>query len=406
MQSGFFDDLLKEENNNVETNNANETPIESAGANNNDVEEINFGSFSFENGNSNENNKIGNEKVVENTPNPTKTTQNFDFNTKKAETPIEEKKVEEKPKNENKVKQPKNDAVEQKVENKPTKIQAPVKKDFSQQLIENMLTKISDVVTYSNETFTPQAKVIACDIITSIDHTINERGYRWNEIDAKGSGLVMQIKKWAKLGVDCSTDKLYADIRKNGNTGMYDIKVKGQYQTVERLMILYCKKNIIKFKTEVICIGDKLETRFNYETGEEKVIDFKKNDSINRNDINNIIGAFKIAYLEDEKGNRSQLVTIIEKDRISRAMQAAKTKNVWTSDTQKMVKKTVTWEMFNGEDIRPFMDYPAEIIEDLKIVNENEDVDFNKEHKYENVVNADLHATETLGSGEEVGFND
>ena len=70
-----------------------------------------------------------------------------------------------------------------------------------------------------------------------------------------------------------------------------------------------------------------------------------------------------------------------------------------------MVLKTVTWEMFNGENIRPFMDYPAELIEDLKIVNESEDIDFNKEHRYRDVVNAEEHATETLGTGEEVGFD-
>ena len=49
-----------------------------------------------------------------------------------------------------------------------------------------------------------------------------------------------------------------------------------------------------------------------------------------------------------------------------RAYESATTKNVWNKDTQKMVLKTVTWEMFNGENIRPFMNYPAELIEDLK----------------------------------------
>ena len=55
-------------------------------------------------------------------------------------------------------------------------------------------------------------------------------------------------------------------------------------------------------------------------------------------------------------------------------------------DTQKMVKKTVTWEMFNGEDIRPFMNYPEDIIQDLEVVNDGDDIDFNKEHKYSNVL--------------------
>lgn len=386
MQSGFFDDLLKQESEKKEEVKAEETKASS------DVEVIDFGSFKpkeevvveqKEEVNVEEKVEISN---VAPQIEPTKT-----FEEKKVETPKVETKVENTPKQEEKVEKPKTQ-------------NALVKKDFNQQLIENTLNKINDIVSYSNETFTPDAKIVACDIITSIDHALNVNGQKWNEIDVKGSGLIMQIKKWAKLGVDCSTDHLYADIRKNGKTGLYDIKIKGQYQTVEKLMVQYCSKQIFKFKTEVICIGDELKTHFDYETGDEKVVDFIKNEHIDRNKIENITGAFKIAYYV-ENGIVKQIVTIIEKDRIERARESAMTKNVWNRDTQKMVKKTVTWEMFNGENIRPFMNYPAELIEDLKIVNENEDIDFNKEHKYRDVVNAEEHATETLGVGEEVGFD-
>ena len=390
MQSGFFDELLKQEENDVKElekemkeEKVAETPKE------NDVEEINFGDLSGGN-QQKEEKKV--EEPVEKSSVDTQTNSNFDFKQEKVEKPIEEKKIENTPKNE----EPK----------KPveTKNQV-VKKDFNQTLIENTLNKIADIVTYSNENFTPQAKIAATDIITSIDHSINERGYNWKQIDAKGSGLIMQIKKWAKLGVDCSNDKLYADIRKNGNTGLYDIKVKGQYQTVERLMIQYCRKKIFKFKTEIICIGDQFKTHFDYETGKEKVIDFVKNAEIDRNDLNNIIGAFKIAYYE-ENGNINQVVTYIEKDRIMDAYNLAPTKNIWKKYPQKMVKKTVTWEMYNGEDIRPFMDYPADIKEDLTVINETEDFDFNKEHKFHDVIEADNNANKTLGTGEEIGFNE
>ena len=386
MQSGFFDDLLKQESEKKEEVKVEETKASP------DVEVIDFGSFKPKEEVSVEQKeevKVEEKVEISNVApqiEPTKT-----FEEKKVERPKVEAKVENTPKQEEKVEKPKTQ-------------NALVKKDFNQQLIENTLNKINDIVSYSNETFTPDAKIVACDIITSIDHALNVNGQKWNEIDVKGSGLIMQIKKWAKLGVDCSTDHLYADIRKNGKTGLYDIKIKGQYQTVEKLMVQYCSKQIFKFKTEVICIGDELKTHFDYETGDEKVVDFIKNEHIDRNKIENITGAFKIAYYV-ENGIVKQIVTIIEKDRIERARESAMTKNVWNRDTQKMVKKTVTWEMFNGENIRPFMNYPAELIEDLKIVNENEDIDFNKEHKYRDVVNAEEHATETLGVGEEVGFD-
>ena len=403
MQNGFFDELLNEEQNNTE-----EVKQESVEAqtDSNDVEEFNFGDFSTQNQPKQEN-VVKEEPKQEVKPSQEpQTTQNFNVPNEKVDLPKNDVKVEEKPKNEKKVEAPKVDGVKQPTTNQVPNSNAPVvKKDFSQALIESTLNKITDIVTYSNEVFTPQAKINACDIITTIDHTLNERGYRWNQIDAKGSGLIMQIKKWAKLGVDCSTDKLYSDIRANNKTGMYDIKVKAQYQTVEKLMILYCRKRIVRFRTEVICIGDELKTHFNYETGEEKIIDFIKNPKANRNSLDEITGAFKIAYIEENDGRISQIVTIIEKDRIVRAMEAAKTANVWNRDTQKMVKKTVTWEMFNGEDIRPFMEYPVEIADDIKIVNENEDVDFNKEHKYATIESADSHAYQSLGSGDEVNFN-
>lgn len=396
MQNGFFDDLLKQETKQEEVK-AEEVKVEEKKP---DVETFDFGSFANQQPAqqpAQEQQKVEdviaqNLKIVEKSNVASQNEPTNDFEPKKVETPKQETKVEEKPKNEPKVEQPKTQ-------------NGVVKKDFSQQLIENTLNKIADIVTYSNETFTPDAKIVACDIITSLDHTINERGYNWKQIDAKGSGLIMQIKQWAKLGIDCTTDHLYADIRMNGKTGLYDIKIKGQYQTVEKLMVQYCKKQIFKFKTEVICIGDDLKTHFDYETGDEKVIDFIKNENVDRNKMDNITGAFKIAYYV-ENGIVKQIVTIIEKDRIQRAFESATTKNVWNRDTQKMVKKTVTWEMFNGENIRPFMNYPKEIIEDLKVVNESEEMDFNKEHKYRDVVNADEHATETLGSGENVGFGE
>lgn len=383
MQSGFFDDLLKQEQEKRE-----EKVIEEESKVDDGVEVINFGDF----------NPTGNNESVETPLKPNVEPQiepTIKEEAKKVETPKQEAKIENTPKKEEKPK----------TQEQPKQQNAVVKKDFNQKLIESTLNKINDIVTYSNETFTPQAKIVACDIITSLDHTFNERGLSWNEIDAKGSGLIMQIKKWAKLGVDCSTDKLYADIRRNGNTGLYDIKVKGQYQTIEKLMVQYCKKTIIKFKTRVMCIGDKLETHENWETGEDKIVDFIPNKNIDRNKLENITGAFKVAYIENEDGSIHQIVTIIEKDRIMRAYESAKTKNVWNTDTQKMVLKTVTWEMFNGENIRPFMNYPAELIEDLTIVNESEDIDFNKEHRYRDVVNAEEHASETLGTGEEVGFD-
>lgn len=400
MQSGFFDELLKEEEQTQETEERVVSDSVQTTDNEDDTVELNFADFTKEDNSIGEiKQDVKDEVKVEEpkvevkrepkrkTPNPEpKTAPNSNFSNEKVDLPKEESKTQLKPNNEAKM-----------------SVQ-PVKKDFTQMLIENTLNKINDITSFSNEVFTTRARNCAMDIITSLDHTLNERGMKWNTVDSKGSNLIMQIKQWAKLGVDCSNDKLYPDIRRNNKTGMYDIKVKGQYQTVEKLIAKYCNKNIFRFKTEVICIGDDFKRDFDYATGEDKVISFTKNMKVDRNKLDNIIGAFKIIYYYDNDNKIHQIVTKIEKDRILRAYNAAQTKNVWNTDTQKMVKKTVTWEMFNGEDIRPFMNYPEDIIEDLRVVNDDEEVDFNKEHKFSNVVDAQNNVEETLGTEESVGF--
>ena len=403
MQNGFFDELLKDEESNE--NEIVDDGIAADGVNateeekdvTEEIAEINFGDLKNE-ANENEKDvaKKQEQEAVKETPKPK-----------------EEKKQDSKAKKmaDNGVSQPQMENVSRenekpkKQEKSNSKSGALVKKDFTQALIEKTLDKITDITTYSEEVFSQKAKNCAIDIITSIDHTLNVNGYLWDQIDSKGSNLIMQIKRWAKLGIDVSNDKLYCDLRRNGKTGLYDIAVKGQYQTIEKLIANYFNKSVFRFKTEVICVGDDFQSDFDYATGEDKVISFTKNMKVDRNKMENIVGAFKILYYYDDDNKIHQIVTKIEKDRIMRAYEAAATKNVWNRDTQKMVMKTVTWEMFNGENIRPFMKYPEDIIQDLSVVNENEDIDFNKEHKYQNVVEAETHSASSLGTDDErVGF--
>jgi len=397
MQNGFFDELLKEENVDEETGEIKEPENDAVATDGvnaaEEPKEEETVEFSF--GDLKDVTKEKKELVKEESKEKTKPKENSKPE-KMANNEILQSQVENVSRETEKSK---------KQEKTEPKSNGLVKKDFTQALIENTLSKITDITSFSEETFSQKAKNCAIDIITSIDHTLNVNGYSWNQIDSKGSNLIMQIKRWAKLGIDVSNDKLYADIRRNGKTGMYDIAVKGQYQTIEKLITNFFNRPVFRFKTEVICVGDVFESEFDYATGEDRVVSFTKDLKVDRNKMDNIIGAFKILYYYDDENKIHQILTKIEKDRIMRAYEAASTKNVWNRDTQKMVKKTVTWEMFNSEDIRPFMKYPEDVIQDLTIVNENEDIDFNKEHKYQSVVDAESHSAETLGTDEEkVGF--
>lgn len=323
----------------------------------------------------------------ENTPKESESkAEEFTFNFANEEKETPKKEVKQEPK---------------KVVNSTPKAQAPVevKKDANYLIVENVLGKINQLTTLTAERFSDRDKQIAQDIIVMTAKAVKSNGYDWKQIDLISNNYVGDIKRWAKLGVD-SNDHLFTDIRKNGKTGMVDLKIKPQYQTIEKLMIKYCSKKIVAFKTDVICVDDEFETDYDFENGVEKVIKHVKAPNRNPNSLDDITGAYKIAYYEEPNGKRTQILCVIDKNRIMRAYNAAQTKNVWNADTQKMVKKTVTWEMWNSEVIRPFMNFPTDIIEDLSVINENADVDFsNQDHKYKDVNSATSNAKSRMNTG-------
>ena len=286
-------------------------------------------------------------------------------------------------------------------ENAPT-----IRKSASMVMNERMLARIDELTKSTGEVFTGKNRVIATDIIVSSYQQIRNSGYDINNVDFLGNNYESQVKRWAKLGVG-TQDNLYTELRRNNKTGSIDIKIKPQYQTLEKLIIKYCSKEIFRFKTDVICEGDDFQTDFDFAKGQDVVIKHVKNPNVDRNELTSIIGAYKIAYVKEKDGSTTQLLVQIDKNRIMRAYNSAQTKNVWNNDTLKMVLKTVTWEMWNSEVIRPFMVFPEDIIanDNLSIVNESSDVDFeNKDFKHKDIIEAQVSAKETIGTGEGLDF--
>ena len=265
-----------------------------------------------------------------------------------------------------------------------------VKKDEKKNqisLVQQFLQNVVDYASFSGEILSEKTKTFAVDIITMANKMVTTQNSNWNNVDIKNSGFISQIKRWSKLAIS-STDHLYIDLRNNSLTGKKDIMIKGQYQTYEKLMRLYfIKKDTIKrFKSDVICVGDELIKEEDFETGLTKLVNHKRNESVDRNKLDNIRGAYKIAYVQ-EGDKLVQYYVEIDKNRIERAMKASasREKTVWNNDTRKMVLKTVTHEMWNSELIRPFMNFPEDILEDISVLEESEEMDWNKETKYDNV---------------------
>lgn len=260
-------------------------------------------------------------------------------------------------------------------------------------MTESVLNMVVNYAAVGGEVLTEREKTSAINIITLTNRAIvtNSDGITWNDIDLRGCGFAEQVKHWCKLGIT-GEDKLYIDIRNNKYKVKRDIFIKPQYQTCEKLMTMYFAYPIVRFKTEVICIGDEIEIEEDFKTGLTTIISHKRNKDIDRNKYENIIGAYKIAFVSinpEKPLDLTQIYVEIDRNRIERAYNASSSKDkaVWNADSVKMVKKTVTWEMFNSEQIRPFMKYPEDVIKggDLKILEESEEMDFNKETKYDNV---------------------
>lgn len=265
-------------------------------------------------------------------------------------------------------------------------------------LVGKFLEQVVKYAETSGEELDQQTKTLAVDIITGANKKLVSDGLQWKQVDIQGCGLVGQIKRFAKLGLTME-DKLYVDIRNNGKTGMKDIHIKPQYQALEKLMVNFFTKPIVRFKEDIVCVGDEIGEEEDFSTGLFKITSHKRNTKIDRNKLDNIIGAYKIAYVI-ENNELVQYVVKIDKNRINRAYKASpsREKTVWNEDTRKMVLKTVTWEMWNDKNIRAFMVFPESIKRDISVLEESQEMEWNKETQFKNVSQAQENVEEKVAT--------
>lgn len=279
-------------------------------------------------------------------------------------------------------------------------IQQRTQNQVAPTLAEKFLGQVIAYAATSGEQLDQKTKTLAVDIITGVNKIVKSNQYTWGELDINGCGLVSQIKRFAKIGLSME-DKLYIDIRHNSKTGLKDIYIKPQYQCLEKLMVKFFTKPILRFKEDVICEGDELVEEEDFYTGLSKIVAHNRNKDIDRNKFENIIGAYKIAYIQDGK-DIVQYVVKIDKNRIDRAYNASpsREKTVWKADTRKMVLKTATWEMWNDKNIRAFIVFPTDIVNDLSILEESQEMNWNNDMKHNNVNQVQDEVKENVASSD------
>jgi hypothetical protein len=288
----------------------------------------------------------------------------------------------------------KNEVVEKKNESQIVKLP-----DIGKTMLSRMVDQVSAFASIENTPLTNKEKRYASSIAMAIIKRVEESGTKWELVDVKN--VVEQIKRFARLGLSINENELYIDMRNNGKTGKKDITIKKQYQGIEKELIKWCSKKIIRFYKDIICVGDEFETEVDLSVGLETVIKHVKNREIDRNKLENITGAYDIAYVEEDN-KLVQYVVVIDKNRINRAYNASPTneKPIWKADTQRMVLKTTAWCLYNYL-LKPFVNIPDDLKVDWEETQDKMEFDAVEEIVAEEV-KTNANTGEVIDIGEEV----
>lgn len=257
--------------------------------------------------------------------------------------------------------------------------------DIGKAMINRLLEQVVAFANIENTPLTDKERSYAMGIFSGIVKTIEERKIDWNLVDMKS--VMEQTKAYSRIGLSIEQQEIYIDVRNNGKTGKVDVNIKKQYQGIEKELLKWCSKKIIRYYQDIICSGDSFETEVDFETGLKRVVKHKKNPDIDRNKLENITGAYKIAYVE-ENGKLNQYVVEIDKNRIMRAYNASPTneKPIWNKDTQRMVLKTAAWCLYHYV-LRPFVNVPIELKKDYEVTKDKLDFDNAEEIVVEEIKN-------------------
>lgn len=249
---------------------------------------------------------------------------------------------------------------------------------YGLEIVEGFLGKVKEFALAENTPLSEKDINFAVNIISSIDKKLIENGTGWKGIDVVGCRLPQQIKRYARLGLSIDDNEIYIDIRNNGKTGLKDINIKKQYFGLEKEIVKFCSKEVVRFYSDVICTNDEFVMETDFATGLQKVVKHNKDLNVDRNKLENIVGAYKIAYVRED-GVLNQYIAYVDKNRIMRAYNASpsREKTVWKNDTRLMVLKTATWVLYNNV-MKPYMQIPADLLHDWKETQDEMEFDDNK----------------------------
>lgn len=257
---------------------------------------------------------------------------------------------------------------------------------------------------------TQKQKEYCVPILHNFCKRITEAKYNPKEINT--TDFLEQVKHYSKLGLSIQNKELYLDFRKNGKTNMIDCTISKQYQGIQKEMIMFCSKPIIRFLHGVICESDVFISETDFTDGTVKITKHIKGKCSDRHLLKNITGAYAIAYCQ-ENGTLVPYMAVLDKQRIKEAYNAAQTKVIWDKFSKSMVLKTAYWVLYNNI-LKPYMNIPTDKLVDWEATNDkmvwdnptptanaDDDTIYDIEVNDDDFINVDVETGEILDETEE-----
>ena len=224
------------------------------------------------------------------------------------------------------------------------------------QFTNKLMNEIAVVNEESGSPMTVSAKTTAVQTIGATLNYLKENNIEVNWVNWQKSNFKMNVFAYALLGLSKNDNDYYIIARKDGGMKQgkdgqmyqpYILSLDLQYQGEEKIIIKFCRNSngarVTSILKNVVCAGEKFETAFDFATGKTVIKDHQITDILGRDKSEKSVrGAYAIAYFDDG----SSITTVIDRVRIERAKKAARTKNVWTSDYDKMVLKTAIHDLY------------------------------------------------------------
>jgi len=173
------------------------------------------------------------------------------------------------------------------------------------------------------------------------------------------TNFLEQVKHFSRMQLSLQEKEIFIDVRNNKNTGLKDVTITKQYQGIQKIMVKYSTKKIVRFMEGVVCKGEEFEYIDDFTTGLTTITKHKKNELADRNKFINIEKAYAIAFVE-EYGKVVPYTKIVDKSRLTTAYNASPSydKSVWNNHGQRMSIKTAYWCLYN-DVMKPYIELPA-----------------------------------------------